>query len=87
MPQQEQVILIGPDGSIKFVWDDALAGLVDEGRANVTRAGAVEPTPDGRWTADLRMIGGGVYGPYPLRQAALDHERAVVTGRMCAGLL
>jgi hypothetical protein len=85
---QEQVLVITADGRIRFVWDDDLAALCEHGRPTITRAGDVEPTSDGSgWTADCRRIGGGVYGPYPLRQTALEHERAVVVGRLVAGLI
>ena len=40
------------------------------------RPAAIEPTPDGRWTADLGPAGGPVLGPFPRRSEALDAERA-----------
>lgn len=83
----EQILVIGPDGDVSFVWDDALAGLVGEGTPTITRVSDVEPTPDGQWQADLSRIGGPVLGPYPFREFALVHERAVVTGRLIAGQL
>jgi hypothetical protein len=82
-----QIIVVTPDGRLKFVWDDALAELCSHGQANVRRVADVEPTEIGEWTADCRRIGGGVYGPYPLRETALQHERAIVTGRLMTGQL
>ena len=79
MRQQEQVIIITPDGRVRFVWDDALAGLLEEGKANVLRAGEVEPTPEGKWMADCRLSGGSVHGPFTMRQTALEVERQEVT--------
>ena len=34
------------------------------------------PTADGRWTADLRPVGGPVLGPFARRSEALEAERA-----------
>lgn len=62
-------------GGLQFIYDDALAGLLDTGPAQVTRASHVEPAPGG-WTADLSPVGGPVLGPFPLRQVALDAEVA-----------
>lgn len=81
------ILVIGSDGTVSFVWDDALAGLVREGTPTITRVSDVEPTPDGRWQADLSRIGGPVMGPFELREVALEQEKAVVTGRLIGGLL
>ena len=59
-----------------LVYDDALRGLLALGPAAIRRASHVEPTPDGRWTADLGPMEGPVLGPFETRAAALDAERA-----------
>lgn len=69
-------IFVRPDGSVEFLYEDGLQPLLDLGPATITRASHVEPTPDGRWTADLSPRGGPVLGPFMLRQEALDAERA-----------
>lgn len=76
MPEQaaEQVVAIDPDGRIRFVWDDSLAGLLALGPAEIRRASHVEPTPVGQWTADLWPIGGPLLGPFDLRGEALAAE-------------
>lgn len=68
-------IVCKTDGSLSAIWDDGLAPLVSEGTATITRASHVEPTEDGRWTADLSPSGGPVLGPFTLRKNALDAER------------
>jgi hypothetical protein len=84
----EQNILIDADGTIRFIWDDALAELCEQGEATVRRVASVEPTDAGAgWIVDLTPIGGRTYGPYPLRDTALLHERAVVEGRLIVGQL
>ena len=73
----EQVIKVRPDGSLLFIWDDALADDLRElGAVHVRRASHVEPTEDARWTADLGPVGGPVLGPFVTRKAALGAEVA-----------
>lgn len=68
-------ILIDPAGVVRFVYDDALAPLLEQGAATVRRASHVEPAADGRsWTADLTPSAGPVLGPFPTRGAAVDAE-------------
>lgn len=69
-------IIVKPNGDVTFLYEDRLRPLFELGTATVTRASHVEPTADGRWTADLAPVGGGVLGPFDLRQEALDAERA-----------
>ena len=44
------------------------------GRLEIRRGSHVEPTPDGRWTADLSPVGGPVLGPFLKRSEALSAE-------------
>ena len=71
------------NGSLSFVWDDALADLLDVGDATIERASHVEPcdgTGDGLWwTADMGPVGGPVLGPFKTRADALAAERAWLT--------
>ena len=69
-------IFVRPDGTVEFLYEDGLRSLFALGPATITRASHVEPTPDGRWTADLSPRGGPLLGPFALRQEALDAERA-----------
>lgn len=61
-------------GHLKFVYDDALAELLDAGTPAVCRVSHVEPAADGGWTADMSPVGGPVLGPFELRRQALDAE-------------
>jgi hypothetical protein len=65
---------ISPDGTVRFVWNDALAPLLQMGTAQVKRASHVEPTADGQWVADLSPVGGPKFGPHTLRADALAAE-------------
>ena len=62
-----------PDGTVKFIYDDALQPLLDLGTATVTRVSHVEPVKGG-WTADMSPVSGPVLGPYKLRKDALSAE-------------
>lgn len=74
MPKQELRVAIKPDGEVSFIYDDRLAGLLDEGEAVTRRASYVEPCGKG-WTADLVPVNGPVLGPFKLREDALAAER------------
>ena len=69
------ILVIDPRGSVRAVYGE-LIELAALGRVAIARASHVEPTPDGRWTADLRPVGGPVLGPYPRRSEALEAEAA-----------
>lgn len=66
------------NGTLSFVYDDALADLLDTGEAIVNRVSHVEPVPSG-WTADMGPVAGPVLGPFALRAEALAAERAWLT--------
>lgn len=63
------------DGTVSFVYDDALLPLLSMGKSEIKRASHVEPTEDGRWTADLSPSGGPVLGPFNTRAEALREEK------------
>jgi hypothetical protein len=66
-------LVVEPGGSVKAVYAEAI-DLTVLGPVRIARASHVEPTPDGRWTADLSPVGGPVLGPFRLRSAALAAE-------------
>jgi hypothetical protein len=68
-------LVIDPRGSVKAVYGE-LIDLAAFGPPRIVRASRVEPTPDGRWTADLRPVGGPVLGPFARRSEALTAELA-----------
>lgn len=75
-------VCITAEGHLQFVYDDALASLLDCGVAAVTRASHVEPAPAGGWMADMRPVGGPVLGPVSLRRDALALERQWLTDHL-----
>jgi hypothetical protein len=68
-------LLIDEAGTLELIYADDLRPLLDLGCATITRASFVEPTLDGRWTADLSPVGGPTLGPFLLRDQALREER------------
>ena len=68
-------LLIGPAGRVRCVYDEAI-DLAALGTVSIARAGHVEPDADGRWSADLRPVGGPMLGPFARRGEALEAELA-----------
>ena len=68
-------LYISPCGLCRSVYDELLDVRV-LGEADIRRASHVEPTPSGKWTADLRPISGPVLGPFDSRSVALAAELA-----------
>jgi hypothetical protein len=67
-------ISIDTTGNLKFVYNDRLAALLEEGTSRVSRASHVEPTGYGTWIADLSPVDGPTLGPFKLRREALTAE-------------
>ena len=68
-------VIIGKDGSLRFIYTDRLACLLGAGKAEIKRASHVEPVSDG-WEADMAPVGGPKLGPFPLKDEALTAEVA-----------
>ena len=65
---------INSSGTITGIYDDRLAGLLENGKVTIRRASHVEPTADGRWQADMGPVGGPVLPSCRLRSEALSAE-------------
>jgi hypothetical protein len=66
-------LVVDPTGQVRALYTDDL-DLAALGRPVIRRAGNVEPGPDGRWSADLRPVGGPVLGTFDRRSQALEAE-------------
>ncbi|WP_164104199.1 hypothetical protein [Candidatus Laterigemmans baculatus] len=66
-------LVITPSGSVRCIYSEQL-DLHQFGRLAIERGSHVEPTGDGRWTADLSPVNGPVLGPFACRSEALDAE-------------
>ena len=66
-------LVVDPRGTVRAVYAE-LIDLHALGPVRIERASHVEPTPDGRWTADLSPVGGGDLGPFDRRSDAIDAE-------------
>ncbi len=67
-------LLITAAGRVRCLYDETL-DLTVLGRPAIRRGSHVEPTADGRWTADLAPVKGPVLGPFDTRSDALTAER------------
>lgn len=67
-------IVITASGAIRCLYGEELE-LAALGRLKIGRGSHVEPTPDGRWTADLSPVNGPLLGPFDHRSQALKAER------------
>jgi hypothetical protein len=68
-------LVVTPKGQVRCLYSEAI-DLATLGPARITRASHVEPGPDGRWHADLRLLLGPVLGPFARRSEALAAEAA-----------
>jgi len=75
-----KIITVKPDGTMQFVHDDRLRGLLHQGAASIKRASNVEPgdliqgQDPLKWYASMALSCGPLLGPFDTRQAALDAE-------------
>ncbi len=68
-------LVVEADGSVRMIYSE----IVDPrlfGPPKISRGSHVEPTSDGRWTADLSPAGGPTLGPFDTRSKALEAEVA-----------
>lgn len=75
------LIVVGPNGDLRFVHDDDLAPIASAvGDVLIRRASTVEPDDSGQWVADLAPVGGPTVGPFGRRSTALKAERDWIEG-------
>jgi len=70
----KEVKIIIKDGEIRFIHDDDLTNLMEQGIAHTKRASHVEPDDDNFWWADLSPVNGPKLGPFIHRKEALAAE-------------
>ena len=68
-----ELIITGSE-TIRCLYGEAI-DLHAFGTPSITRGSHVEPTADGRWTADMHPVGGPRLGPCTTRSAALEAEQ------------
>jgi hypothetical protein len=68
-------LIVEPTGRVRAIYSEEM-DLAALGRPVIARASHVEPGADGRWSADLRPVGGPVLGPFRRRSEALEAELA-----------
>lgn len=70
----EHLLVIRPDGTIEFIYDDTLRPVLEAGEGGIRRASWVEPTAGGLWQANLRPSDGPVLPPTASRSESLSLE-------------
>ena len=63
-------IVIEANGVVRMIYDEVIDARAI-GHPTIRRGSHVEPTPDGRWTADLSPVDGPILGPFDQRSQAL----------------
>jgi hypothetical protein len=66
-------LVVNPQGEARCIYSEEI-DLRTLGSLTIRRASHVEPSDDGRWLADLSLVGGPVLGPFDLRTEALSAE-------------
>ncbi len=66
-------LLVTISGEFRCVYGEAI-DLTTLGKVTIARGSHVEPTSDGRWTADLNPVDGPILGPFASRSEALEAE-------------
>lgn len=79
-------LIIRSDGGVRCIYSESL-DLSQLGPMSIRRASHVEPTDDGRWTADLSPVGGPLLGPFTTRSQALAAEVQWLQGHLMDGSL
>jgi hypothetical protein len=72
--KDEAKVIIGKDGSMRFIYDDDMLSFADQGEVTIRRASHVEPDDNGEWVADMSPVGGPQLGPFKKRTDALAKE-------------
>ena len=67
-------LLVRTSGAVRCRYSEVF-DLRALGRLCIQRGSHVEPTADGRWTADLSPVNGPVLGPFCQRSEALRAEQ------------
>jgi hypothetical protein len=70
-------LIIGKNGNARFLYNDKLKKLTEQGKTKIPRASHVEPTEENgviNWYADLAPVSGPKLGPFTLREDALKAE-------------
>lgn len=82
---KELDVVVTEDGSLRFIFDDDLADLIPAGYVcPIRRASHVEPTADGRWTADMRPA---IALMTEAQRSAYANEHGPLTGNTSVGYI
>ena len=77
-------LVVTPQGHLLTIYTEAIS-LPALGQMTISRGSHVEPTSDGRWSADLSPVDGPCLGPFLLRSEALAAEVAWLEAHWLVG--
>jgi len=66
-------LVIEPGGAVRCIYGEEI-NLATLGSPTISRASHVEPDQQGRWWADMGLVGGEILGPFDHRSEALAAE-------------
>jgi hypothetical protein len=76
-------LFVTPTGDVHCLYSEELR-LDALGMLKIRRASHVEPTQQGKWTADLSPLGGPMIGPFARRSEALAAETEWIEAHLTA---
>lgn len=69
----EIILNFNKKGQMKSLYNEEF-NLKEFGKTSIKRASHVEPTKEGKWTANLTPVNGPILGPFNKRSEALKTE-------------
>ncbi len=73
MSGEQLQLVVTAAGNVRAIYSERI-DLAQLGKVSIRRGSHVEPTSNGRWTADLSPCGGPVLGPFAVRSEAIQAE-------------
>jgi hypothetical protein len=70
---KEIIINFDEEGNADTIYTEVI-NLNELGKLKIKRASHVEPTAEGKWTADMSPVSGPLLGPFETRSEALAKE-------------
>jgi hypothetical protein len=75
MSGEQLQLVVTAAGNVRAIYSERI-DLAQLGKVSIRRGSHVEPTSNGRWTADLSPCGGPLLGPFAVRSEAIQAEIA-----------
>jgi len=86
MSSDQVQFVVTAAGNVRAIYNERI-DLAQLGKVSIRRGSHVEPTDDGRWTADLSPCDGPLLGPFAVRSEAIEAENVWLTQHWLASEL